>query len=41
MSRFERPFWIHVFLAAFAVGTLGLLASAIAVVEHTHASITD
>jgi hypothetical protein len=41
MTRIEKPFWTHLFLAAFAVGTLGLLVSAIAVVEHTHASIAD
>ena len=41
MSRIEKPFWTRIFLAAFAVGTLGLLGSAIAVAEHTHASITE
>jgi hypothetical protein len=41
MSRFEKPFWTRLFLAAFALGTLGLLGSAIAVAERTHASITD
>lgn len=41
MSRIEKPFWTRIFLAAFALGTLGLLGSAIAVAEHTHASIGD
>jgi nucleoside-diphosphate-sugar epimerase len=41
MGRIEKPFWTRIFLAAFAVGTLGLLGSAIAVAERTHASIVD
>lgn len=41
MSRIEKPFWTRIFLAAFAVGTLGLLGSAIAVAERTHASIAE
>jgi hypothetical protein len=41
MNRIEKPFWTHIFLAAFALGTLGLLGSAIAVAERTHASIAD
>lgn len=41
MSRIEKPVWTRIFLAAFALGTLGLLGSAIAVAEHTHASIAD
>jgi len=39
MSRIEKPFWTRIFIAAFAVGTLGLLGSAIAVAERTHAQI--
>lgn len=41
MSRIEKPVWTRIFLAAFALGTLGLMGSAIAVAERTHANISN